>query len=303
MKRRSAFTIVELLVVIVVIGVLASIIAVSYSGITERAKESSLKAHLTNASKLMAMSTLDNEDVATVLLPSGINPAGGVGLSLSTTQATNSYCINGQILLNGDSYKYMFFDSEIGQIKDGWCPGSTASGSEIGMKKNLAIDDSFTNIGSSGWNLSISGGLVGLVVSVREGTLSDPVINKPVLTITNTTAKSPTWAYIYGQVYYPEIINSALYKTSYYIRQINGFSDNGGYLRGAAVMDGNALNVTIPNGDITIPSNTWSRVNNVKTSLKAGTSLNRFYISMSNQPFNTAGWTLELQLPQIIENT
>jgi prepilin-type N-terminal cleavage/methylation domain-containing protein len=301
-RKIKAFTIVELLVVIVVIGVLASIIIVSYSGITERAKESTLQANLTNASRLMVMGVVDNEDVAPVSVPSEFRPTGGVGLSLSATQKTNSYCINGQIPLSGDSYKYMFFDSEIGRIQDGWCSGSAISGSEIGMNKNLTIDDSFTNIGSSGWNLSISGGLAGVVVSVREGNSGDPVMNKPVLTITNTTPKSPTWAYIYGQVYYSDIINSTSYKTSFYVRQINGFAENGGYLRGAAVMDGNALNVTIPHGDIIIPSSSWSLVKNIKTSLRAGTSLNRFYIYVYNQPFNAAGWTLELQLPQIVES-
>jgi len=39
-------------------------------------------------------------------------------------------------------------------------------------------------------------------------------------------------------------------------------------MRGAAVMDGNALNVTIPNGDIAIPSSSWSLITNIKTSLK-----------------------------------
>lgn len=302
-KKLKAFTIIELLVVIVVIGVLASIITVSYSGITERAKESTLQANLTNASRLMAMSVIDNEDIAPTSIPSEFRPAGGVGLSLSTVTNAREYCINGRIPLGNDNYKFMFLDSNFGSIQNGGCSGSTIPGSETGMNKNLTIDDSFTNISPSGWGLAISGGLIGVTVSMREGTSTDPVANKPVFTVTNTTAKSLTWAYIYGQVYYSEIANSTSYKTSYYVRQINGFSDSGGYVRGAAVMDGDALNVTIPNGDIVIPSSSWSLVTNIKTSLKAGTSLNRFYISMPTQPFSTTGWTLELQLPQIIENT
>lgn len=55
MKRPTstsfAFTIVELLVVIVVIGVLAAITVVSYTGVTNRAVASSLKADLTSASR------------------------------------------------------------------------------------------------------------------------------------------------------------------------------------------------------------------------------------------------------------
>ena len=298
----SAFTIVELLVVVVVIGVLASIITVSYSGITERAKESTLQANLTNVSRLMSMSVIDNEDIAPTSIPSEFKPSGGVGLSLSEVTNSNQYCINGQIPLSGDSYKYMFFDSETGQIQDGLCSGDTISGSEAGINKNLTSYDSFTNISSSGWNISISGGLVGVTLSAREGTANDPIANKPVFTITNTTAKSSlTWAYIYGPVSYSEIVDATIYKTSYYVRQLSGFTDSGGYLRGAAVMDGSALNVTIPHGDVATLSESWSLVTNIKTSIKAGTSSNRFYIYMPIQPFAVAGWTLEFQLPQIIE--
>lgn len=53
LKNRTApaFTIVELLVVIVIIGVLASITIVSYSGITKRANAAVLQSDLSNASK------------------------------------------------------------------------------------------------------------------------------------------------------------------------------------------------------------------------------------------------------------
>ncbi len=53
--RRPAFTIVELLVVIVVIGILAAITVVSYSGITSRATVASVQSDLDNASRLLKM--------------------------------------------------------------------------------------------------------------------------------------------------------------------------------------------------------------------------------------------------------
>jgi len=50
-KHASGFTIVELIVVIVVIGILASITIVSYIGVSQKAKEASLESDLTNSSK------------------------------------------------------------------------------------------------------------------------------------------------------------------------------------------------------------------------------------------------------------
>ncbi|MGB4420240.1 MAG: prepilin-type N-terminal cleavage/methylation domain-containing protein, partial [Candidatus Saccharimonadales bacterium] len=58
-RRKSAFTIVELLVVIVVIGILATITIVSYNGITKRAALASLQSDLANAAtKLKSYQTL-----------------------------------------------------------------------------------------------------------------------------------------------------------------------------------------------------------------------------------------------------
>ena len=59
MKRTYGFTIVELLVVIVVIGVLAAITVVSYTGISNRAIVASLQSDLSNASKQFKLYTVD----------------------------------------------------------------------------------------------------------------------------------------------------------------------------------------------------------------------------------------------------
>ena len=49
-KKANGFTIVELLVVIVVIGILAAVTIVSYTGISNKARIASIQSDLTNAS-------------------------------------------------------------------------------------------------------------------------------------------------------------------------------------------------------------------------------------------------------------
>ncbi len=61
------FTIVELLVVIVVIGILAAITIVSYTGITQRATASSLQSDLANASKQLKLFQIDNSAYPTTI--------------------------------------------------------------------------------------------------------------------------------------------------------------------------------------------------------------------------------------------
>lgn len=60
-RRTSGFTIVELLVVIVVIAILASITIISYNGIQARATSASIVSFLNKASKQLAMSYINND--------------------------------------------------------------------------------------------------------------------------------------------------------------------------------------------------------------------------------------------------
>jgi len=59
----SAFTIIELLVVIVVIGVLATVVVVSYVGVNEKAAAASMKSDLANGSKILELYYVDHDSV------------------------------------------------------------------------------------------------------------------------------------------------------------------------------------------------------------------------------------------------
>ena len=72
-----AFTIIELLIVIVIIGILVAITAVSYNGITKSAKESALKSELKRISTSLELHKAKNGTYPTSLataIPPIANP-------------------------------------------------------------------------------------------------------------------------------------------------------------------------------------------------------------------------------------
>ena len=94
--QKSAFTIVELLVVIVVIGILAAITIVSYSGISNKSIAAGLQSDLNNASKILKMYNVDHGSY-----PSGLNSSNCPYDSLKSVDA--NYCLKAS---NGNAFRY-----------------------------------------------------------------------------------------------------------------------------------------------------------------------------------------------------
>jgi prepilin-type N-terminal cleavage/methylation domain-containing protein len=126
-RRLSAFTIVELLVVIVVIAILATITIVSYTGITKQATTSSVQSNL----KQLA-TTIDLDHASTGTYPAtsaainsgkGFPQTSGIAYSYNSLDNNTNYCASAtSTTASGIAYHYTPKD---GQIKSGDC-GSLA---------------------------------------------------------------------------------------------------------------------------------------------------------------------------------
>lgn len=79
---QKGFTIVELLIVIVVIGILAAIVIVAYTGVQKRAVSAEMQSDLRNAANLMHIAHADTDTYPSTL-PSGVKTSPGVALSLA----------------------------------------------------------------------------------------------------------------------------------------------------------------------------------------------------------------------------
>ncbi len=123
--KQAAFTIVELLIVIVVIAILAAITALAYNGLQARAAGAALKSDLSQASKQLGLIHADE----------GNYPGDDSSLKKSTgtnfqySGGGSSYCLTATSSRSGvPAYRV----SNTGGVTEGVCPGHTAPGGGSG---------------------------------------------------------------------------------------------------------------------------------------------------------------------------
>lgn len=89
LTSRSAFTIVELLIVVVVIAILAAITVVAYNGVTGQAKEAALKSDLRTAATELELIRIESNT-----FPSSYTPKVSDGTTMTYTGGGASFCIS-----------------------------------------------------------------------------------------------------------------------------------------------------------------------------------------------------------------
>ena len=155
-KNTGGFTIVELLVVIVVIGILAAITIVAYNGIQQRAQIATVQSDLEGAAKQLAM-----DQITLSAYPATVSAANnGAGLKASSgttyqytvnnTASPQTYCLTATNVTT----RY-FLSSDNNMPKAGGCPGHGIGG--VAAVTNLALDPAATKFhtneqGPGWWN-------------------------------------------------------------------------------------------------------------------------------------------------------
>ena len=116
-RRPQGFTIVELLIVIVVIGILAAVTIVAFAGITRQSESASLKSELQSAGKKIENYKTSNNAYPTSLLVAGVTTKDIIGYTYSTGVST--YCLQA-IPTKAGAASYHITNE--GTVRDGICP-------------------------------------------------------------------------------------------------------------------------------------------------------------------------------------
>lgn len=159
MRYRSGFTLVELLIVIVIIAILASITAVAYNGIQNKANDSAVKSDLDKFSRSIELYAVTNGSYP---LPANLTALGSKPSkpSYKTTSGVNNliYCVAldqssyglAVVSLSGNIYEYDSIKNSISAYTPTWTSsGSTTCPNLIGASYTWTWG--YTNGAWQGW--------------------------------------------------------------------------------------------------------------------------------------------------------
>ena len=165
-NKQQGFTIVELLIVIVVIGILAAITIVAYNNVNDKARASSAVSALDQAKKKLELYKAENGGYPTDLATIGIENSPSVAYEY-TNSASTDYCLTATV----SNISYYLNNSTKTSPTEGGCNNHTWPGG-VAMT-NLVTNGDFSQ-GTSGWfgydsTISTSGGIMNNIVNTTPG--------------------------------------------------------------------------------------------------------------------------------------
>ena len=174
---QKGFTIVELLIVIVVIGILAAITIVSFNGVTNRAKTAAINSDLSNVNQLIQLYQSTNNAYPTSIsqLNNGVgftpSNGGAIGYVVDNSVSPATFCVT---VMNGTAVSPRSIPQG-GTITDGACPGATGGQTYCPEASTIKLSGYYCD------------GAVG-----STAPLNNPVI-KQVATASGVPANAPTY--------------------------------------------------------------------------------------------------------------
>lgn len=201
-KQTSGFTIVELLIVIVIIGILAALAIVAYNGIQQRARESSLKTSLSQAKRKLEIYKVDNSTYPLTGNLSGAQITDSGDASYQYTSNGTTYC------MTATSGNVSYQTTESTTASSGGCAGHGQGGSPA--VTNLATNPSFES-NNSNWN-TIAGASIS-TVSSGQGIVSGSNALEINMASSNQSGT---------QLYVPNLVASTTYTASGSLTLLSG---------------------------------------------------------------------------------
>ena len=261
--KQPGFTIVELLIVIVVIGILAAITIVAFNGVQTRARAAQAQVDANSVGKLLAIANVNNgsfpNDLSTVNNGQPVSIADGTSYSYHPGSGNSSYCVT----VTNSTTSYRVTDTAVPVA--GGCPGDGVGG--VAAVTNLSLNPSAEN------NVS--------------GMLSNT--GSPTVTQSNTQAKIGTYSFALTSTvvspddagFFQSFVQPGSYTLSYYYftpvsRSV--YFDECNVASGVCTLQG---------GLQTVAANTWTRIVATFTITGTGTQTLSIYLHGTNGPNST----------------
>lgn len=242
-RQQTGFTIVELLIVIVVIGILAAITIVAYSGVQQRARASTLASTLSSAAKSAQAAYVTNGDYPAA---SALPTSPGIKLTISGDKTAGTFCITG----SGTGYVTKNINQS-GITGDGPCDGQSGGPNYCPESAIMTINGYYCNgtIGSVATNNSSAIRLDATAAEVPSGAPGDYVGRQTV----RDNLLGTTFAVSTGQVY---CMSEWAATTSSTVRHGIGLHLTNG---------SGGTTWQVPNGAYTNPTSTWTKLSGCLT--------------------------------------
>jgi prepilin-type N-terminal cleavage/methylation domain-containing protein len=128
-RTQVGFTIVELLVVIVIIGILAALVVVAYNGIQSRSINATMQSELSNIGRELGVTEIDSGQLPTVLTTlnkgRGYNTSNGIAYqyTYNNNVSPKTFCVS----VTSTKVTETYYLENGGRLQPGLCPGHVAA--------------------------------------------------------------------------------------------------------------------------------------------------------------------------------